>query len=268
MPVLCVLMVIVVGLDETLEGEQGDHGNASASGDKYDLLLPAGQRRMMDAVLATGKPTVIVLMAGSAIDLGEAAEKANAVLMAWYPGARGGRAVADILLGKVSPSGKLPLTFYHNDQLQAMPDFTDYSMRGRTYRFFPGEPLYPFGYGLTYGDAYVAKAEAVQEDDVVHIHAEVANTGASTQDVVQVYCQNEGSIHAPLNPRLVGFQRVDCPAGEKVYLTIDVPVSALTVVDDEGERHHDGAPVFYVGMGQPDNLTQALTGHACIRVAL
>jgi beta-glucosidase len=128
-------VVLVVGLDETLEGEEGDTGNAAASGDKLDLLLPECQRRLMDAVLAVGRPTVIVLMAGSAIDLGEAAEKADAVLLTWYPGARGGRSVADILLGKVSPSGKLPVTFYKNEQLARMPEFTDYAMKGRTYRY-------------------------------------------------------------------------------------------------------------------------------------
>ena len=114
-------VVLVVGLDETLEGEEGDTGNAAASGDKFNLLLPETQRKLMDAVLAVKKPTVIVLMAGSAIDLGRGAGEANAVLLSWYPGARGGKSVADILFGKVSPSGKLPLTFYHNDQLDLMP---------------------------------------------------------------------------------------------------------------------------------------------------
>ncbi len=262
-------VVLVVGLDETLEGEQGDTGNASASGDKLDLLLPKCQRKLMDAVLNVGKPTVIVLMAGSAIDLGEAADKADAVLLAWYPGARGGKAVAELLLGQASPSGKLPLTFYHNSQLDEMPDFTDYNMRGRTYRFFPGEPLYPFGYGLTYGDVCVSMAEATETGDVIHVTAEVTNNGAmDTQDVVQVYCQNEDSVHAPLNPRLVGFQRVDCPAGKKTYVAIDVPTSALKVVNDEGERIEDGTVVFYVGVGQPDKRTEALTGKKCIRIAL
>lgn len=262
-------VVLVVGLDENLEGEQGDTGNASASGDKFDLLLPATQRRLMNAVLAVGKPTVIVLMAGSAIDLGEAGEKANAVLLTWYPGARGGKAIAELLLGKVSPSGKLPVTFYHNSQLDEMPDFTDYNMRGRTYRFFPGEPLYPFGYGLTYGDVHVTQATATREDDVIHVNAEVVNTGSvDTQDVVQVYCQNEDSVHAPLNPRLVAFQRVDCPAGQTAYVTMDVPAAALKVVNDEGERIEDGVPVFHVGVGQPDKRTEALTGHKAIRVEL
>ena len=261
--------VVVVGLDETLEGEQGDTGNSDASGDKRDLLLPASQRRLLDAVLKVGKPTVIVLMAGSAIDLGDAADKADAVLLGWYPGARGGRAVAELLLGKKSPSGKLPVTFYHNSQLDEMPAFTDYAMQGRTYRYFPGEPLYPFGYGLTYGDVAVTAAEAEQAGDVIRIRATARNaSGVPTDEVVQVYCQNEGSDNAPRNPRLVGFQRIHCPANADVDVDIAVPAAALRVVDEAGNRVEEGQCVFFVGVGQPDSRTQALTGHASVRVAL
>ena len=262
-------VVLVVGLDETLEGEQGDTGNASASGDKFNLLLPESQRRLMDAVLKVGKPTVIVLMAGSAIDLGDAADKADAVMLAWYPGARGGRAVAELLLGKKSPSGKLPVTFYHNSQLDEMPAFTDYAMQGRTYRYFPGEPLYPFGYGLTYGDVAVTAAEAEQAGDVIRIRATARNaSGVPTDEVVQVYCQNEGSDNAPRNPRLVGFQRIHCPANADVDVEIAVPAAALRVVDEDGNRVEEGQCVFFVGVGQPDSRTQALTGHASVRVTL
>ena len=261
--------VVVVGLDETLEGEQGDTGNSDASGDKLNLLLPASQRRMLDAVLSVGKPTVIVLMAGSAIDLGDAADRAGAVLLAWYPGARGGRAVAELLLGKASPYGKLPVTFYHNSQLDEMPAFTDYAMQGRTYRYFPGEPLYPFGYGLTYGDVAVTAAEAEQAGDVIRIRATAHNaSGVPTDEVVQVYCQNEGSDNAPRNPRLVGFRRIHCPANADVDVDIAVPAAALRVVDEAGNRVEEGQCVFFVGVGQPDSRTQALTGHASVRVAL
>ena len=261
------VVVLVVGLDETLEGEQGDTGNSDASGDKKDLLLPESQRKLMDAVLAAGKPTVICLMAGSAIDLGDAADKANAVLLSWYPGARGGKAVAELLLGKASPSGKLPLTFYHNEQLDIMPAFTDYSMQGRTYRFFKEEPLYPFGYGLTYGDVYVKNASVEKTAEGWTVKAEVENAGkVATQDVAQVYCQNEGSPNAPANPRLCGFKRVTVPAGETVTVEISVPACRLNVINDEGESVMEGKPVFFVGMGQPDSRTEKLTGHAAIRV--
>ena len=255
-------VVLVVGLDETLEGEEGDTGNAAASGDKLDLLLPEGQRVLMDAVLKAGKPTAIVLMAGSAIDLGEAGEKANAVLLTWYPGARGGSTVADILLGRISPSGKLPVTFYHNDQLERMPAFTDYSMQGRTYRYFAEEPLYPFGYGLTYCDCYVS---ARREGN--RIEAEVVNEGPmDTDEVVQVYVQNEGSAHAPRNPRLCAFARVHIPAGGFASATFEIPDERLRVVDDEGRSVMEGTPVFYVGFGQPDPRTEALTKKKAVKV--
>ena len=263
-------VVLCVGLDETLEGEQGDTGNASASGDKLDLLLPACQRKLMDAVLAVGKPTIICLAAGSSIDLGDAAEKANAVLLSWYPGARGGKAVAELLLGKASPSGKLPLTFYRNEQLDDMPAFTDYSMKGRTYRYFEGEPLYPFGFGLTYGDVAVKTASAERcECGCWKITAEIENAGKTcTQDVVQVYVQNEGSQNATTNPRLCAFKRIDCPAGETVTVELCVYDKQLLVVNEAGERVEEGKPVFFVGMGQPDQLTEKLTGSKAVRIEL
>ena len=256
-------VVLVLGLDETLEGEEGDTGNAAASGDKIDLLLPESQRKLMDAVLAVGKPTVICLMAGSAIDLGAGAEKANAVLLTWYPGARGGRAVADILLGKVSPSGKLPVTFYRNEQLSKMPEFTDYAMAGRTYRYVEEAPLYPFGYGLTYGDCRVAEAKRVAGG----IEAVIVNEGdADTEEVAQVYVQNEGAAHAPRNPRLAAFKRVFVPAGQRVTLTLEIPAERLKVVDDSGRLVDEGDPVYYVGLGQPDARTEALTGKKSMRI--
>ncbi len=262
-------VVLVVGLDETLEGEEGDTGNASASGDKLDLLLPKSQRILMEKVLETGKPTVICLMAGSAIDLQEAGEKANAVLLTWYPGARGGKTVADILFGRVSPSGKLPLTFYHNEQLDLMPDFTDYAMKGRTYRYFEHQPLYPFGYGLTYGDVFVEEAKAEEKDGMVFVTAKVKNAGgAATQDVVQVYVRNEGSANAPRNPRLCGFGRVMLGAFDTIETEIVIDKKQLLVVNEEGELVAEGTPVLCVGVSQPDARSLALTGHACIEMKL
>ena len=256
-------VVLVLGLDETLEGEEGDTGNAAASGDKGDLLLPEGQRRLAEAVLNAGRPTVIVLMAGSAIDLGAAAQRADALLLAWYPGARGGRTVADILLGKVSPSGKLPVTFYRNEQLADMPPFTDYAMTGRTYRYLDKAPLYPFGYGLTYGDCRVAGARRIDGG----VEAEVVNDGAvDTGEVLQVYVQNPESPFAPKNPRLCAFKRVFVPAGGSVRVTLEIPAQRLKVVDDAGQWVDGGPAELYVGLGQPDARTQALTGKQSVRI--
>jgi len=261
-------VVLVVGLDETLEGEEGDTGNAAASGDKLDLLLPESQRKLMDAVMKVGKPTVICLMVGSAIDLQDAGEKANALLLTWYPGARGGRTVADILFGQVSPSGKLPVTFYHNEQLAQMPAFEDYSMRGRTYRYFEHQPLYPFGYGLTYGDTYVRQGTVIRKDGGLQAELLVCNDGKATREVVQLYVQNEGSANAPRNPRLCAFKRIELAAGEQKTVVLNINPEALKIINDAGESIMEGKPVFFAGVSQPDPRSFELTGHECIKIEI
>lgn len=169
------VVVLCVGLDETLEGEEGDTGNSYASGDKMDLQLPQVQRDLMEAVKETGKPVVLCLMAGSDIDLSYASENFDAVLQLWYPGAQGGKAAAKVLFGEVSPSGKLPVTFY--ESLDELPEFTDYRMAGRTYRYMKGKAQYPFGYGLTYGDVRVTEAVIAGCEDV-----EKESTGKAVEE--------------------------------------------------------------------------------------
>lgn len=257
-------VVLVLGLDETLEGEEMDAGNnAESCGDKRDLLLPAPQRELLHRVLEAGTPTVVVLMAGSAIDLSEADEKAGAILLSWYPGAGGGKAVADLLFGKVSPSGKLPVTFYHNEALSEMPDFTDYSMHNRTYRYYTGEPLYPFGYGLTYGDAVVTGVTVAQNTAAVTIE----NHGTrSTEDVIQLYIKDEKSADAPVNPVLCGFRRISLCPGEKKTFDVAISANAFTVVNAEGERvPGSGNWTLYAHTGQPDIRTFRLTGKTAAR---
>ena len=252
-------VILVLGLDETLEGEEGDTGNSYFSGDKENLLLPASQRLLMEKVLAVGTPVVVILMAGSAIDLSYAQEHADAVLLSWYPGARGGKAVAELLFGLRSPSGKLPLTFYRNEALDEMPAFTDYSMVNRTYRYYSGTPLYPFGYGLTYGNCTVTSVRADRSEAVV-----TAKNGgnADTEDVVELYLKDELSPLVPLNPILCGFRRVSLKAGEQAEFRIPMDASAFTVVNEEGERvPGSGQWRLYAGFGAPDHRTEELTGN-------
>lgn len=258
------VVVLVLGLDETLEGEEGCIDGMEV-GDKKDLLLPKSQRKLMHAVLEVGKPTVVVLMAGSAMDLSEAQEKADAVLLTWYPGARGGRAIAGLLFGAVSPSGKLPLTFYRNEALGEMPDFTDYSMENRTYRYYTGEPLYPFGYGLTYGDVTVTGLSATKESAVVTVE----NRGEATEEVVQLYMKDIFSEFAPPNPILCGFRRVFLAEGEKKTVSIPIDPKAFTVVNNEGQRIcGSGSWTLYAGLGQPDGRTETLTGKQSLSITL
>lgn len=265
------VVILCVGLDESLEGEEGDTGNGYASGDKADLLLPQVQRELLEAVTKTGKPVILVNMTGSAMDLREAQEKCAAVVQAWYPGARGGRVVADVLLGGISPSGKLPVTFYHDTE--ELPDFEDYSMKDRTYRYFTGEVLYPFGYGLTYGSVEldrvrlngqeaVGGCEVKLSGDTVSVEAEVSNPGArDLQEVVQVYIKALDSVDATPNSRLCGFARVNVKAGGSAVVAVPVDKDALTVINDEGEKVSGGGRfLISVGFGQPDARTAELTG--------
>lgn len=260
------VVVLVLGLDETLEGEQPDEGNAAGSGDKEDLLLPSPQRMLLRHVLSAGKPTLVVLLAGSAIDLSEAENQADAILLGWYPGAGGGRAIADLIFGKESPSGKLPVTFYRNEALDELPAFTDYAMTNRTYRYYRGEPLYPFGYGLTYGDAAVTAVTAEE----TRAHVTVENRGDRVvQEVVQLYMKDEASPDAPPNPILCGFRRVELGVGETKTVDIPIEPAAFTVVNAAGERiPGSGTWTLYAGLGQPDPRTARLTGKtaACVSI--
>ena len=251
-------VILVLGLDETLEGEEGDTGNSYNSGDKEDLLLPAPQRRLLKKVLEVGKPTVVILMAGSSIDLTEAEENADAVLLSWYPGAHGGKAVADILFGKESPSGKLPLTFYRNEALKEMPEFTDYTMSGRTYRYYQGVPLYPFGYGLTYGKCSILDLNV--KDSTAYVR--VKNEGeAETDEVIELYLHDEDSQYAPPNPVLCGFRRIRLRAKEEGAFTLTIDPDAFTVVDEMGARiPGSGKWKLFAGFGAPDKRTEELTG--------
>ena len=260
------VVILTLGYDERIEGEEPDDGNAVGSGDKEDLLLPAPQRRLLDAVLDVGKPTVVLLMAGSAVDLSAAEERADAILLTWYPGARGGKAVAELLFGDASPSGKLPVTFYKNEQLAAMPAFTDYSMCGRTYRYFAAEPLYPFGYGLSYADMALSALSADRETARVT----VTNRSAfAAEEVVELYLKDEGSPDAPPNPILCGFQRVRLAPGEKKELCLALDARAFTVVREDGARvPGSGRWTLWAGFGQPDRRTVALSGKPCLSVTI
>ncbi len=255
------VVVLVLGLDETLEGEEGDTGNADASGDKRNLLLPQGQRELAKAVLDTGKPVILCLMAGSAIDVSEIADRVAAVVQLWYPGARGGKAAADILFGKRSPSGKLPVTFYYNSALEEMPAFTDYSMKNRTYRYYTGTPLYPFGYGLTYGDTSVVSLTADKNAAAVTVR----NDGMDTEDVLQLYLKDMASPDAPENPILCGFRRVALAQGEEKEIIIPLNPDAFRVCNAEGQWiPGSGKWTLYAAFGQPDARTEELTGKKAV----
>lgn len=260
------VVILCLGLDETLEGEEGDACNNYASGDKETLQLPAVQMELMDAIARTGKPTVLCLLAGSDIDMSFAREHFDAILVLWYPGAQGGTAAAELLFGDESPSGKLPVTFY--ESLDELPGFDDYSMAGRTYRYMEGRAQYPFGFGLTYGDVRVTEAKIMEEDGANLVQVQVENRGGvDTGDVVQVYVKCQDSPYAPRNPALCAFKRVFLRAGEVGTLRIPLSADAFTVVDEDGCRIVDGKDfIFYIGTSQPDERSAELSGAAAVEV--
>ncbi|MCM1540689.1 MAG: glycoside hydrolase family 3 C-terminal domain-containing protein [Blautia sp.] len=224
------VVILCLGLDESLEGEGGDAGNSYASGDKADLLLPESQRKVLEAVTEIGKPVVLVNMTGSAMDLRYAHEHCAAVLQAWYPGARGGRVIADVLFGKISPSGKLPVTFYRDTE--DLPAFTDYSMRGRTYRYFTGTPLYPFGYGLTYGDVVLERVDCCGKT----VEKQTADGQGARKQTAGISAERE--------------RAADCMAGNShdaiVELQADAALNITATVTNKGAEATDEVLQVYI----------------------
>ncbi|SDA18224.1 beta-glucosidase [Ruminococcus sp. YE71] len=251
------VIIMCVGLDATIEGEEGDTGNEFSSGDKNGLLLPDSQRTLLEKIMKLGKPVVVVVSAGSSINT---EVDCDALLHTWYPGSEGGKALAEILFGDISPSGKLPLTFYENTD--KLPEFTDYSMHNRTYRYAEDNVLYPFGYGLTYGKVYCTDLK--YSDGTATVTVE--NMGDRTDEVIQLYIKDY-SAQAVRNVSLCGFRRVSLDRGERATVTIPVPEKAFTAVDENGTRRVFGKRfTLYAGAHQPDKLSETLTGTKCLSV--
>ena len=275
------VVVLVLGLDETLEGEEGDTGNSYASGDKVDLNFPESQMDLAKAVIATGKPVVIAVMTGSAMDLSFANEASNvkAIIQAWYPGAEGGKAFANILFGKTSPSGKLPVTLYNS--LDELPEFTDYSMKGRTYRYMEKEAQYPFGYGLTYGKVSIKAAE-FDTDALKTAAADASNLEAAKidmtvtiknvsnrelEEVIQIYIKDNESQFAVRNHSLCAFKRVALGAGEEKKVVLPISGKAFMAYNEDGKRVLDSKSfTLFAGVSQPDARSVSLGGVEPVRV--
>ncbi len=263
------VVICCLGLDSGLEGEEGDQGNQFASGDKPNLNLPGHQEEILRVCLDSGKPVIVVVLSGSALAINTAENEAAAVLQAWYPGAMGGLAVARALFGEVNPQGKLPVTFYHSDA--DLPSFTDYAMKGRTYRYIETEPLYPFGYGLSYtrftfNDAAVSAGTA--GPDGVDVSVTVRNEGSRAgTETVEVYVKAERP--GTPNAQLKGLAKVSLQPGEEQRVTVHLPLAALALCDEEGvSQVLPGDYTLWVGGSQPDTRSITLTGQAPARLAL
>jgi beta-glucosidase len=254
------IIVLCVGLDGTLEGEQSDPSNPDEAGDKQDLLLPKSQRLLCEKLFALGKPVILVINSGSALDLSKYEQKSSAIIQSWYSGEKGGEALANILFGKCSPSGRLPVTFYYNDQ--EIPDFEDYSMKNRTYKFTHEKPWYPFGFGLSYTTFEYSNLKA---EFGVNIHGSVTikNLGKFPGDeVVQGYLKYHGDAFEKPQMYLCYFKRVQVHAGEEVTVKFEVNKSQLeSVLEDGARKILPGTYTLYIGGNAPDERSIELTSH-------
>ena len=248
-------IVFVGGISPQLEGEEmkvdfpGFNG-----GDRTSILLPAVQTALMKKLQSAGKPVILVLLTGSAIAMPYESENIPAIINAWYGGQSAGTAVADVLFGDYNPAGRLPVTFYKSDA--DLPAFNDYSMKERTYRYFTGEPLYPFGYGLSYSEFRYGKLKlpgTVQKGKTIPVSAIVTNIGTMAGDeVVELYVSHQvQKIKAPVRA-LKGFQRISLKAGETRVIRFTLTADQLSLVSETGDSYQPKDKlIISIGGGQP-----------------
>jgi beta-glucosidase len=247
--------IFVGGLTAQVEGEEMRvQVDGFSGGDRTSLDLPRSQQRVLERIHATGTPVILVLMNGSALSVNWADRNVAAIIEAWYPGGQGGDAVARAIAGDFSPAGRLPVTFYRS--VDDLPAFTDYAMSGRTYRYFAGEVLYPFGYGLSYTSFRYSAARVsrsrVRADETVEVSVDVTNTGRRDGDeVVQLYLSRPGVAGAPIRS-LAGVTRIHLEAGGTQRVSFRLGGRALSLVDEAGVRRIiPGRVDLWVGGGQP-----------------
>jgi beta-glucosidase len=258
------VVVAVLGITSELEGEEMPVSEEGfKGGDRTSIDLPKPEEELLEAVTATGKPVVLILANGSALAVNWASEHANAILDSWYAGEEGGAAVAETLSGKNNPAGRLPITFYTG--VEQLPPFEDYAMKGRTYRYFKGKPLYPFGYGLSYTtfsySGLTLPKSAIKAGDSLTAEVTVTNTGKRDGDeVAQLYLAFPHVAGAPMRA-LRGFKRVHLKAGESQIVQFDLRDRDFSMVTEAG------APIIAkgkysvsVGGGQPNTEAPSVSG--------
>ncbi len=257
------VVIACFGLDPGLEGEEGDQGNEFASGDKPNLNLPGLQEDVLKELHKSGKPIILILLSGSALSVPWADDNLPAIVQGWYPGAQGGRAIAQVIFGEASPEGKLPVTFYRTTE--ELPEFTDYSMDNRTYRYMKEEALYPFGYGLSYTSFQLSDV-SVDTDEIepgkkVGCLVNIKNTGDMTgSETVQVYVKvkRDGSP----SWQLKGLKKVSLNPGEQKTVEIVLKDEDFGLYDNDGELNlYEGDVEVYIGTNQPDDRSVKLTGN-------
>jgi beta-glucosidase len=257
------VVIMCMGLDGSIEGEQGDASNEYGSGDKNNLNLPGIQQELLEEIHKTGKSIILLLLAGSALAVTWADENIPAIAQCWYPGQEGGSAIASMLFGDFSPSGRLPVTFYRTTE--ELPDFSDYSMKNRTYRYMENDALYPFGYGLgytkfQYSDLRISK-DSVTAGENIELKAIVKNTGEYASDeTVQLYLKDvEASVEVP-KWQLRGIRRIHLKAGEEKEVSFELTARRMALIDNDGRCILEpGNFEVFLGGSQPDERSLKLT---------
>lgn len=266
--------IMCLGISPKLEGEEGAVANSDGGGDRVSLELPGMQEELLKAVATVGKPVILVIFNGSPLAINWAQEEIPAIIEAWYPGEEGGRALAEVIFGDYNPAGRLPVTFVKS--LDQLPAFTDYSMKGRTYRYMQEEPLYPFGYGLsyttfTYTGLTLSKSQfIIGEDQEVKVSVQVENEGSVAGDeVIQLYLRHmQASVVTP-RWELQAFKRLTLAPGEKQEVEFTLRPRQMAVVDETGAfRLEPGEIRLYVGGRQPDTRSYALAGTEVLETGL
>ena len=265
------LTVLCLGLDRNIEGEELDISDDYAyRGDRNSISLPRTQIRLAESICDVAKNLIVVVLSGSSVDLGEKINShAKAIIHGWYPGAMGGLAIAKLINGEFSPSGRLPLTFYKQDN--SLPDFTNYNMDGRTYRYIKEEPLYPFGFGLGYSKTNYNKAQITfRDDEKIKIKVSLANEGNfDIVEKIQVYAKFTHSKTTTPNYQLCGIKAVTLKSFQAAEAEIEVNMYWLKAVLENGERvKPDSEITLFVGGHQPDCLSEKLSETKCLEIII
>lgn len=259
--------IIFLGLSSSYEGEEGDAAESDMGGDRTHINLPGKQQELLEAIYSAGKPVVLVLLNGSAVSINWSEKNIPAIVEAWYPGQAGGDAIADVLFGDFNPAGRLPITFPKS--LEQLPPFDDYNMngeKGRTYKYMKEEPLYPFGFGLSYTSFEYSNislsSKTIKENESLKISVDVKNIGRIAGDeVVQVYLTYPPQIkNAPLR-QLKGFRRIALLPNELKKVSFVLNTEHLCLINEDGEpKLERGEYKIFIGGSQPDKRSEELTG--------
>jgi len=249
------VVFLILGVSPRLEGEEGQASESDLLGDRLDINLPGIQEALLKEIYAIGKPIILILTGGSAISANFAKENIPAILFVWYPGEEGGNAVADVIFGDYNPAGRLPVTFYKS--IEQLPEFRNYSMEGRTYRYFKDTPLYSFGFGLSYTKFRYSNLrfsnEEIDVSEALEVEAEIENIGEYKGDeVVQLYVSRKDTrFRVPIR-ELKGFTRVFLKKGQKKKISFKLMPKDFSVVNLDGERFFEpGIITISIGGCQP-----------------